>query len=177
MKWNLSIQLIYRFLVRIFHFFLGNISILYVIHSVILPTEQSMLYRTKFRTVLKSSMIVVTIFNIIFGILAASLFGKNVAQNVVDNLKPGPLKTGVLIALSIDLLFTCALFILPLSEVLDQVLFDSSKFGKFRVEFCRKMFCSSSTPLFCSDYRPYRCFWQQRPRLYSTPSYLCQTSI
>jgi proton-coupled amino acid transporter len=57
--------------------FLGNASFLYLIHSVILPTEQSMQKREKYPVVVGMSVGTVTVVNVVFSLLAYFLFASD----------------------------------------------------------------------------------------------------
>jgi hypothetical protein len=59
---------------------------------------------------------------------------------VIDNLHPGVMEILVRIFLSLDLLFTAALFLFPTSEILEFALLDRTLFGKSRtVEMQRNL--------------------------------------
>ncbi|KAL6059600.1 Transmembrane amino acid transporter protein [Balamuthia mandrillaris] len=110
--------------------FLGNAAFLYLIHSVVLPTEQSMKDRSKYKLCLLASIIFVTVLNLGFSIICLMFWKEHTAQNIIDNLSHGVVTTLVRIFLSIDLLFTFALFLFPVSEALEHNFFNPSLFGK-----------------------------------------------
>lgn len=110
--------------------FLGNAAFLYLIHSVVLPTEQSMANKSRFPVVVGVSIVFVTVLNVAFAVTAYLYYGENTKQNVIDNLHPGVMEILVRIFLSLDLLFTAALFLFPTSEILEFALLDRSLFGK-----------------------------------------------
>mmetsp|Transcript_15246 Transcript_15246/g.23085 ORF Transcript_15246/g.23085 Transcript_15246/m.23085 type:complete len:486 (+) Transcript_15246:33-1490(+) len=128
--------------------FLGNAAFLYLISSAILPIERSMTKPQNFSKILGYSIALVTIVNLTFGLIAYVFYGDCSGKdsdnadactqsNVIDNLKHGPLATAVKLALSIDLLFTTIVFLLPISEALEHELFDRTNFGTFSTEVKR----------------------------------------
>jgi proton-coupled amino acid transporter len=120
--------------------FLGNAAFLYLIHSVVLPTEQSMANKSRFPVVVGTSIVFVTILNVAFAVTAYLFYGEDTKQNVIDNLHPGVMEILVRIFLSLDLLFTAALFLFPTSEILEFALLDRTLFGKSRnVEMQRNL--------------------------------------
>lgn len=119
--------------------FLGNAAFLYLIHSVVLPTEQSMKHKSHFPVVVGTSIVFVTILNVAFAVTAYLYYGADTKQNVIDNLHPGVMEILVRIFLSLDLLFTAALFLFPTSEILEFALLDRSLFGTFNVEMQRNL--------------------------------------
>lgn len=128
--------------------FLGNAGFLYLISTAVLPLEQSMREeeRPKFGMALGKAIVIVTVVNLAFAISAYLGYGdclhdpKNcVKGNVVDNLPDGLVTRAVNIFLSFDLLFTCIVFLLPMSQLLEKELFDESRFGERRVEIQRNM--------------------------------------
>merc|ERR1711972_473017 len=60
-----------------------------------------------------------------------------VMGSVVDNLPKGTLTNVVNILLSLDLLFTCIVFLLPMSQLLEKELLDEARFGEWPVEMKR----------------------------------------
>jgi len=128
--------------------FLGNAGFLYLISTAVLPLEQSMHEeeRPHFGKALGTSMVFVTVVNIAFAVSAYWGYGDCyhypqhcVKGLVVDNLPPGMLTDAVNVLLSIDLLFTCVVFLLPMSQLLEKELMDESRFGETFVEFQRNV--------------------------------------
>ncbi|KAL6073321.1 Transmembrane amino acid transporter protein [Balamuthia mandrillaris] len=118
------------FRVKTYPLFLGNAAFLYLIHSVILPTEQAMKDRSKYKISLAAAMLFVTVLNLCFAVICLLFWKENTAQNIIDNLSHGVITTLVRIFLSIDLLFTFALFLFPVSEALEHNFFNPSLFGR-----------------------------------------------
>ena len=131
--------------IKHFPLFLGNAAFLYLISSVILPVEQGMRKRPRYRVThgyivaLNWAMVIVTVLNIIFAEFSYLSFGNNVCGNVIDNLDHGWLKSIVAILLCIDLFFTYALFLFPISESLEKTIFDENKFGQRKIEIERNI--------------------------------------
>jgi hypothetical protein len=126
--------------------FLGNAGFLYLISTAILPLEQSMHEeeRPKFGRALAVAMVPVTILNVAFAVSAYWGYGdclhdpsQCVKGLVVDNLPEGTLTNAVNALLSLDLLFTCIVFLLPMSQLLEKELLDESRFGEPVMEFKR----------------------------------------
>jgi len=113
--------------VSTFPLFLGNVGFLFLISTAILPIAQNMKTPSKFGDAFNSSALIVTIMNIAFGFMALAVFGDCVEEgemctqpNIIDNLYPGTLSTCVKVALSIDLVFTAVIFIVPLDVALER---------------------------------------------------------
>ena len=120
--------------------YLGNAAFLYLIHIVVLPAEQSMQKRKQFSRAVGASVITVTIVNVVFALLAYFLFGALTQGNVIENLVPGVRKIIVKVALTIDLLATSVLFLLPMFELFERAIWDESRdFGKIKVEILRNV--------------------------------------
>ena len=120
-------------------FYLGNAAFVYLIHVVILPTEQSMQKRKHFPKAVAASVGLVTVLNVIFAMLAYFLFGENTQGNVIENLQPGVRQIIVKVALTIDLLATSALFLFPLFELLEMAIFKVQNYGTWKVEILRNV--------------------------------------
>ena len=89
--------------------FMGNAGYLYLISTAVLPIEQSMKKRSQFRVAFGASIIVTTILNIGFAVLAAMAYTQTtggVQSIVVLNLRPGALAACVKIFVAINQLFT-----------------------------------------------------------------------
>uniref|UniRef100_A0A7S2Q7P2 Amino acid transporter transmembrane domain-containing protein n=1 Tax=Zooxanthella nutricula TaxID=1333877 RepID=A0A7S2Q7P2_9DINO len=128
--------------------FLGNAGFLYLISTAILPLEQSMQeeVRPHFGKAMAFAMVPVTILNIVFAAFAYWGYGdclhaptQCVQGLVVDNLPPGTLTNVVNALLSVDLLFTCIVFLLPMSQLLEKELLDEARFGEWSVEIRRNV--------------------------------------
>ena len=88
---------------------MGNAGYLYLISTAVLPIEQSMKKRSQFRVAFGASIIVTTILNIGFAVLAAMAYTQTtggVQSIVVLNLRPGALAACVKIFVAINQLFT-----------------------------------------------------------------------
>lgn len=86
-----------------FPLFLGNAAFLYLIHSVVLPTEQAMKDNSKYTVALNYSMVFVTVLNLVYATLTYMLYAEKTQGNVIDNISHGAIKTTVRIFLSVDL--------------------------------------------------------------------------
>jgi len=113
--------------VSTFPLFLGNVGFLFLISTAILPISQNMKTPSKFGEAFNSSALIVTVLNIAFGFMALAVFGDCIEEgamctqpNIIDNLHPGTLSTCVKVALSVDLLFTAVIFIVPLDVALER---------------------------------------------------------
>lgn len=98
--------------------FVGNAAFLFCIHSVGIPIEQSMSEhkRHQFSTSVIWSVLFVTFLNVGFAVLVLGLYGKNGNPNAVLNLPPGVFPAVVKIALSLVMLLTYSLFMMPVAE-------------------------------------------------------------
>ncbi len=119
--------------------FLGNAAFLYLIHSVILPTEQSMQQREHYPRAVLSSVVLVTVVNVVFAWLAYFLYAEETNGNVINNLAPGVLKVIVQVALTLDLIGSSVLFLLPPFELFERAIWDLSQKRSFRVEVLRNV--------------------------------------
>jgi len=108
--------------------------------------EQSMQekQRPNFGRALAVAMVPVTILNIAFAVSAYWGYGDClhhpshcVMGSVVDNLPKGTLTDVVNVLLSLDLLFTCIVFLLPMSQLLEKELLDEQRFGEPLIELKR----------------------------------------
>lgn len=120
--------------------FLGNAAFLYLIHSVVIPVEQSMKDRSQFGFALNVSLLFVTALNVAFALTLYFMYGSGICGSVIDNLSKGKVANAVKILLSVDLLFTSALFLFPVSESVERVIFDAEKFGTTKIEAYRNVF-------------------------------------
>ena len=102
--------------------FFGSAAFLYLIHIVVLPSEQTMSKRSEFPVAINRSVIFVTVLNLAYALVVYAYYGQSVRGNAMDNLEAGFLKTLIRLLLSIDLLCTGALFLLPVSRALEQEL-------------------------------------------------------
>eukprot|EP01084_Bolivina_argentea_P239155 401965_1 len=126
--------------------FIGNAAFLYLIHSVVLPIEQSMSNRLRYavnngyKIALNRAIIIVTVLNLLFGEFVYLAFGDNrICGNCIDNLNNGWLKSLVRILLCLDLFFTYALFLFPMTESIEQTIFNVNNFGQWKTEVQRNI--------------------------------------
>ncbi len=122
-----------------FPLFLGNAAFLYLIHTVILPTEQSMQNRSHYPRAVGASVILVTVVNVVFAWLAYLLYAECTQGNVIDNLAPGVLKIIVQIALTLDLIGSSVLFLLPPFELFERAIWDLSAKKSLKIELLRNV--------------------------------------
>jgi amino acid permease len=106
-----------------FGLYLGNAAFLYLISSAVLPIQQTMKRPSAFPTVFATSVAAVTLLNLLFANLMLFLFGSTIAGNALDNMTVSTVGTVVRVCLSLDLLFTSALFILPVAESAEAAFF------------------------------------------------------
>lgn len=138
--------------VETYPLFMGNAAYLYLISTAILPLSQSMTRPSHFAGCLFNSMVLVTVMNVVFGLIAWMYYGQcsssNPASqgqctqgNVIDNLTPGVLTTVVKVLLCVDLLFTNLMFLFPVSEALEVELLGVEAMQKpsWRVEGLRNL--------------------------------------
>lgn len=130
-------------------FFLGNAAFVYLIHVVVLPIEQGMEHRKSFPWAAGWSTGLVTGFNIVFAMLAYFLYAEDTHGNIIENLEPGPLDVVVKVALVIDLVATSALFLLPMFELFENVLFKAANKGQWRTEVLRNCFRTAIVAASC----------------------------
>jgi len=102
--------------------FLGNTAFVYLIHSVVLPMRNQMEAPRFCPKTLLYAVVIVTVLNMGFAIPVYLLYNAETQGNIIDNLHPGNLKKAVQIALCVDLFFTYALFLFPMSEALENDL-------------------------------------------------------
>eukprot|EP01084_Bolivina_argentea_P125518 222385_1 len=142
---EISSQIVY-FNFETYPLFIGNAAFLYLIHSVILPIEQGMSNRLRhtindgYKIALKRAIIIVTVLNVCFSqFVYLSIGGNNICGNCIDNLLDGYLKSFVRILLCVDLFFTYALILLPMTASIEQVIFKKNNFGQFKIEMQRNI--------------------------------------
>lgn len=129
--------------------FLGNAAFAFLIHSVVLPIEQSMSDRTRhhisvdYVVALKWATLSATMTFCVFSGISYSAFGQNVCGNIMDNLHSDRIFTKlVIISLCINLFFTYPLFMFPMTESLEITLFDinpNPNLRDWRIEAKRNM--------------------------------------
>ena len=118
--------------------FLGNAGFLYLISTAILPLYQDMDKESlpRFRWTFDSSVLFVTVINLIFGLFVWEHYGTCpksgdmlhcVQGNVINNLPKGSVKTTVQILLSLDLVFTAIVFLYPFNEAIERELLPPPK--------------------------------------------------
>lgn len=131
---------------REFPLFLGNAAFVFLIHSVVLPIEQSMKDRERdvisrdYAVALKWSVTLVTAGLLLFAGFAYSAFGESACGNIMSNLDFDHWATKVVvIALCVNLLFTYPLFLFPMTESIEMEMFDigSGMIGDWRLEMKR----------------------------------------
>ena len=102
--------------------FFGNAAFLFCIHSVVIPIEQSMQNPSRFSLVANISVIFVTILNLFFAVICYMLLGYCTQGNVIVNLPEGWLPIVVQLLLCLDILFTYTIFMIPLAEMIENLL-------------------------------------------------------
>ena len=117
----------------IYHYplFLGNSVFFFIIHSVVIPIEQSMSdwnrpkMSSDYKSALKWSTMVLTIVVLSFSGYAYIAFGDNVCGNVLNNLDQNNIFTKiVIIILCVNLFFAYVMFLFPMTEALEHSMFD-----------------------------------------------------
>lgn len=152
-----------------FPLFLGNAAFLYLIHSVILPTEQSMLQREvifsppvlfshsysaistgcgcfdrtghRGKRCLCSARVfsVIDLFCWMISCSVNNSYGLNTQGNVIDNLHAGALKTVVKIMLTVDLVGSSVLFLFPVFELFERAIWAPGQLVLIRVQILRNV--------------------------------------
>merc|ERR1712087_648035 len=118
-----------------FPIFVGNACFLFVIHAMILSQEQSMVDRTRrgvsgqFQSANRLSLSLVTGVNMVFAVFAYVSFidEQPFPDNIVDGLDAGVVQQITRACLCVDLLFTYALIMYPVTEAIDAELFDAGQ--------------------------------------------------
>jgi len=127
-----------------FPLFIGNACFLYLVPTAMLPLVQSLCLPAAvqnfseaqsvkhareildcFSFIFCLSLTMVTFLNIPFMVYCYAAFSTRTKENILENLSGGPFSDAVKVFLCLDLLFTAALFLFPVTEELDLVLFGS----------------------------------------------------
>ncbi|KAH7442076.1 hypothetical protein KP509_03G069200 [Ceratopteris richardii] len=90
--------------------------------ALVIPLESSMLEREKFGKVLGLAMVSITALYITFGLFGYLAFGEETLDIVTMNLEPGLKTTLVKLGLCVGLLFTFAVMMFPVHQVMEQRL-------------------------------------------------------
>eukprot|EP01083_Nonionella_stella_P166409 556281_1 len=114
--------------------FLGNAAFAFLIHSVILPIEQSMRDRSdktvsrEYTKALRFALVFVTVLFACFAALAYYAFGDAVCGNIMNNLDSDEWYSKlVIVSLCLNLFFTYPLFLFPMVECLEMSLLKKNR--------------------------------------------------